>query len=94
MTQYATSLDELLSLRAQVDLARIALFPKPAVNADGSFTLGDADENLSAALYDLKRLKADQVCINTIERVLEQLIAARKALAGSNWQSTLPGSGE
>ena len=62
-----------------------ALFPKPTINADGSFTIHDADENLSAALYDMKRLGADKVCINTVTKVLAQLYEARDALTQGRW---------
>lgn len=71
----------------RLEAVRIALFPEPTKNADGSFTLHDADENLHSALYDLRRLKADKVCIATVTTVLGQLYAARRALTESRWDN-------
>lgn len=62
-----------------------ALFPPSTANEDGSKILHDADENLSAAIYDLERLQADKVCISTISRVLKQIQAARDILAPLPW---------
>lgn len=56
------------------------LFPPQTENADGSHTLHDSDENLCAALYDLQRLNADRVCINTIRKVLVRLQEAKRLL--------------
>jgi hypothetical protein len=44
-----------------------------------------AADNLEGALYDIKRMRgmglpADEVCINTIERVIKQLAKAEKVL--------------
>jgi hypothetical protein len=85
----AESLVALLACYSPDSAARAALFPEPTKNGDRSMTVHDADENLSAALYDLRRTGADAVCIKTIERVLEQLRAARAALLPSG-QDQMP----
>lgn len=65
-----------------------ALFPADVVEDGGKcITTYDASLNLQGALYDLKRYKSklrppDDVCIRTIERVVEQLEQARAALTG------------
>jgi RecB family endonuclease NucS len=65
---------------ARLEAVRVALFPDEVQNPDGSTTILDADENLDAAIYDLKRTKADAVCIRTLEKILARLIQAREAL--------------
>jgi hypothetical protein len=55
----------------KVDAIAVALF--------GTIESG-ADYNLDAALDDLRRTGADAVCISTIERVLGQLISARRII--------------
>ena len=51
----------------------------PSIGSDINI-INDVDLNLESALYDLKRLKADKVCISTIEDVLEQLYKARRII--------------
>jgi hypothetical protein len=64
-----------------------ALFPADVVEDGGKcITTYEASLNLQGALYDLKRYKSklrppDDVCIRTIERVVEQLEQARAALS-------------
>ena len=50
---------------------------------------GDACLGLDGALFDLKRLEADRVCIRTIERTLQKLMDVKKVLqeAGLNQPS-------
>jgi hypothetical protein len=64
----------------KVKALREALFPEARKNEDGVLIFFDADEDLAAALYDLKRLQADKVCISTIERVLGRLRTVRSIL--------------
>lgn len=70
---YKTSAD-------RVEAIRQTLFPPETPKGDRSTICHDADENLDAALYDLKRLKADPACIRTIERVLKQIHDVRLIL--------------
>jgi hypothetical protein len=62
---------------------REALFPEARKNEDGVLICFDVDLDLAGALYDLKRLEADKVCINTIERVLARLRTVRSILEES-----------
>lgn len=39
--------------------------------------------NLAGAFYDLREQKADQVCLNTIERVMKQIAEMQKALTAA-----------
>ncbi|MBY0561528.1 hypothetical protein [Hyphomicrobium sp.] len=50
-----------------------ALFPTPRKERGGHLIDSDAYYNLEGALIDLKRTKADPVCIKTIERVQKQI---------------------
>ncbi len=61
------------------------LFPAATTNDDGSKTLHDVDENLDSALYDLRRTKADPVCITTVENVVDRLTEVRKLLGVPDW---------
>lgn len=67
-------------LKERITTARVVLLPSPVKNLDGSTTTDDAAHNLAGALHDLKEDGVDQVCINTIERVLGQIVLAGNAL--------------
>lgn len=62
-----------------------ALFPPAVKNKDGSKTILDVDDNLAAALYDLRRTGADKVCISTIENVAARLDTVRDILGSPAW---------
>ena len=62
-----------------------ALFPE-AEKRDGFNVSADAYYNIGGAIYDLKRMGADAVCIRTLERIEEQLYAARKLLRAPHSQ--------
>jgi hypothetical protein len=58
------------------DEIRAALFPSD---------IEHAADNLEGALYDIKHLRgmglpADEVCVRTIQRVIDQLYRAERAL--------------
>lgn len=71
---------ELDKLKERIMAAKVALFPSPVKNSDGSTTSGDAAHNLAGALYDLENDGVDRVCIDTIKRVLAQIVLAGNAL--------------
>lgn len=62
-----------------------ALFPPAVANEDGSKMIHDVDDNLDAALYDLRRTRADEACISTIEKVLSRLHEVRDILGSPAW---------
>lgn len=43
----------------------------------------DAYDNLHGARIDLERFKADKVCLNTIDRVMQQLLSVKKVITDS-----------
>jgi len=49
-------------------------------NDDGSYTTNHARYNLEGALYDLERKGADELCLKTIRRVVEQLASIETVL--------------
>lgn len=59
---------------------REALFPKPRKRKDGIMLCADAYYELEGARIDLEHQKADKVCIRTIARVQQQIIAVSKIL--------------
>lgn len=69
-------------MKAEDALEKInsALFPPAKKQRDGVMIDSDAYYNLEGAILDLKRLKADAVCIRTIERVQQQILAVSKVL--------------
>jgi hypothetical protein len=69
-----------MTAEQKIKALREALFPKARKNEDGWLICFDADLDLAVALYDLKRLEADKVCISTIERVLARLRTVRSIL--------------
>ena len=70
----------------KLQAVRDALFPANVPDGDGHYISHDAGDNLDGALYDLKRLGADQVCIDTIDRVVGQLTRARIILGGRQYR--------
>ncbi len=73
---------ETTALRPEDALAKInaALFPPPRKERGEVMVCADAYYELEGAIIDLKRLKADAVCIKTVERVQQQILAVSKVL--------------
>lgn len=71
--------------------ARLAVGnPRAAVrDALGVDTSLDAYHNLDGALIDLRRMKADAVCVRTIERVLSQIAAVLYLVEDGNERQAL-----
>lgn len=69
-----------MTAEQKIKALREALFPEGRKNEDDWLICFDADLNLAGALYDLRRLKADKVYINTIETVLDRLRTVRSIL--------------
>ena len=70
-----TDADRLMALQA-------ALFPDPAPmdGKPGHSVSSDVTDNIEGVLYDLKRTNADVGCVRTLERMMGQLVVARRIL--------------
>ena len=66
----------------KLQAARAALFPdpKPMVGKPQHSVSSDVVDNLEGVLIDLERTGADAGCIRTLERMMRQLVVARRIL--------------